>query len=330
MKERRFVRGAEVRAVAESGHIDGHAAVFNEVYVLVDYPDFRVEEIIKPGAFDRAIREKQDVRALFNHDPNYILGRTTAGTLSLKEDKRGLYFDNTPPDTQVGRDVRTSIDRGDISGCSFAFEVLKQTRTEEMVDKQLIVTRTVEDVNLYDVGPVTYPAYESTDVNARQVDFRGLFPNGYPSQLRKHIGDLGLPPDLQRKVPIKSKKRAVTIDMTPEEMQSMIDDMETKMDDMTSSMADMQKNCDAMQTSMDAMEEKLTGAKEMQGAAETNAKKANEQLIEERKVINALGAAFKEEKAGIAVWMQRTLESVNAITTACRTGLAEVKKRAQL
>jgi HK97 family phage prohead protease len=204
VKERRFV-GTEVRAAA-SGHIDGHAAVFGESYVLADYQDFKVVEKIKAGAFARAIMEKQDVRALLNHDANFVLGRTKAGTLTLKEDRRGLFFDCLPPDTAAGRDVRTLIERGDISGCSFAFSATKQTRTEEIVGKQTVVTRLIEDVDLFDVSVVTYPAYESTDVSARQIDFRSLFSDGCPAAIYPHLADLGLPKEitLRRSTPSRT------------------------------------------------------------------------------------------------------------------------------
>jgi HK97 family phage prohead protease len=185
--ERRFVQGAEVRA-AQSGHIEGHAAVFNEEYVLCDYPDFRVVETIKPGTFSRSISEKQDVRGLFNHEASQLLGRTTAGTLTLKEDQRGLQFDCDPPDTQVGRDVRTLIQRKDITGCSFAFKVTKQTRTEEELNGKTTVRRTIEDVDLYDVGPVTYPAYTGTDIAAREL--RAVFADAVPEKLMQHLPEL--------------------------------------------------------------------------------------------------------------------------------------------
>lgn len=185
MIERRFVKGAQVRA-AQNGHIEGHAAVFNEDYVLCDYPDFKVIETVRPGTFSRAISEKQDCRALFNHEPSHLLGRTTAGTLTLAEDSRGLHFDCNPPDTQVGRDVRTLITRGDITGCSFGFKVTKQTRTEEENNGKTTVRRAIEDVDLFDVSPVTYPAYEGTDVKARAIELRAVFPEGVPDSVKAH------------------------------------------------------------------------------------------------------------------------------------------------
>jgi len=182
--ERRFIRGTEIRAKGD-GHIEGHAAVFDQEYVIWDSPSYRVVETIKPGAFKRALKEKQDVRALFNHDANQLLGRTASKTLSLAEDKNGLYFDCEPPDTQLGRDIRTLVDRGDLDGCSFAFSVSKEVVTEEKNGEQVVRKREIHEVDpLYDVGPVTYPAYTGTDVNARSIELRAvMFPGGVPESL---------------------------------------------------------------------------------------------------------------------------------------------------
>jgi hypothetical protein len=190
MIERRFAKGALVRA-KNDGHIEGHAAVFDEEYVLWDSGNYRVVESIKPGTFKRALKEKQDVRGLVNHDSNQVIGRTAAGTLSLKEDQQGLYFDCEPPDTQTGRDVRTLIQRGDISGCSFAFSVTKEVVTEEKKGTQTIRRREIQDVDLYDVGPVTYPAYSGTDVSARSLEMRSLlFPGGVPASVLELVPEL--------------------------------------------------------------------------------------------------------------------------------------------
>ena len=142
--------------------IRGHAAVFNSE---TDLGWFR--ERIAPGAFSESIG-KDDVRALFNHDENFILGRNTAGTLTMREDERGLYVEIDPPDTQVGRDLVTSIERGDISQMSFGFQTIKDSwETEENAAKDL---RTLEKVKLWDVSPVTFPAYQETDVAVRSHD----------------------------------------------------------------------------------------------------------------------------------------------------------------
>lgn len=119
-------------------------------------------ERIMPGTFDRAVAE-DDVRGLFNHDPNQLLARKTAGTMSLEVTKRGLAYDITPGDTNVGRDVLEHIRRGDLQGSSFSFTV-----TDEAWRKEKGVSiREITGVRLFDVGPVTFPAYEATTTAVR-------------------------------------------------------------------------------------------------------------------------------------------------------------------
>jgi len=165
MKQERRTLHSEFRVEQrEDGKklIRGHAAVFN---VETDLGWFR--ERIAPGAFRESI-ETDDVRALFNHDENFILGRNKAGTLTMREDEQGLYVEIDPPDTQVARDLVTSIERGDISQMSFGFQTIKDSwETEENAAKDL---RTLEKVKLWDVSPVTFPAYQETDVAVRSHD----------------------------------------------------------------------------------------------------------------------------------------------------------------
>jgi HK97 family phage prohead protease len=144
--------------------IIGHAAVFNEL--SENLGGFR--EIIKPGAFREAI-EQDDVRALFNHNPDFILGRNKSGTLKLSEDERGLAIEITPPDTQVGRDLVVSMERGDITQMSFGFRV-KAGGQSWGEDENGEIVRTLSDLKLFDVSPVTYPAYPQTDVALRSLD----------------------------------------------------------------------------------------------------------------------------------------------------------------
>src|SRR5436305_14086914 len=102
------MRGAVTRAAGDTPSISGHAAVFNSPYE-VRYDKYIFREVIKPGAFTRSLKEKQDVRCLINHDDNQILGRTKAGTLVLSEDKSGLAYEVPElPDTTYARDVRVS------------------------------------------------------------------------------------------------------------------------------------------------------------------------------------------------------------------------------
>ena len=165
MKQERRTLQSEFRVEQrEDGKklIRGHAAVFN---AETDLGWFR--ERIAPGAFSESIG-KDDVRALFNHDENFILGRNKAGTLTMREDEQGLYVEIDPPDTQVARDLVTSIERGDISQMSFGFQTIKDSwETEENAAKDL---RTLEKVKLWDVSPVTFPAYQETDVAVRSHD----------------------------------------------------------------------------------------------------------------------------------------------------------------
>jgi uncharacterized protein len=147
-----------VRSEGEGERLVGHAAVFN---VIGDGGWFR--EKIAPGAFARAIIE-DDVRALFNHDKNYVLGRNKSGTLSMREDETGLWIENDPPITQLIRDlVLAPIGRGDITQMSFAFEILDEERVAGKDGApDLFIVR---EVKLWDVSPVTYPFYEQTDIS---------------------------------------------------------------------------------------------------------------------------------------------------------------------
>ena len=145
--------------------IIGHAAVFNQWSLPIGY-GFR--ERIRPGAFKKTLREA-DVRALFNHNQDYVLGRTKSGTLSLREDDTGLAFDVMPPDTTYARDLLVSIERGDIDESSFGFNAVKESWGSAMIDGEAVSTREVIEARLFDVSPVTFPAYPQTDVQVRSL-----------------------------------------------------------------------------------------------------------------------------------------------------------------
>lgn len=174
--ERRFHAGrVPVRLEKRDGGkpvIEGLASVYYDgtdatEYVLWEYPGERCVERIMPGAFDRALAEKDDVRALANHDPACLLGRTASGTLRLASGKDGLAYEIDPPDTQAARDVMESIRRGDMSGSSFAFVVDEQSFSYVRQGDGLLYVREVKSVTLFDVGPVTYPAYGGTEAGVR-------------------------------------------------------------------------------------------------------------------------------------------------------------------
>ena len=143
--------------------IVGHAAVFNTL--SENLGGFR--ERIAPGAFTESI-QADDVRALFNHDPNFVLGRNKAGTLDLTEDDQGLAIRISPPDTTFARDLMVSMGRRDITQMSFGFTVMPDGQSWEE-DADGMVIRTLRKVRLFDVSPVTYPAYPQTDVAVREM-----------------------------------------------------------------------------------------------------------------------------------------------------------------
>ena len=143
--------------------IEGHAAVFDSWSETLG-GIFPFKEKVRKGAFAESIG-RDDIRALFNHDPNYVLGRNRAGTLELVEDDIGLRVRITPPDTSWARDITTSIRRGDISQMSIGFVV----EDDEWSSSDGIDTRELKKVRLFDVSPVTFPAYTATDVGVRAM-----------------------------------------------------------------------------------------------------------------------------------------------------------------
>lgn len=165
--ERRFVvaEGLRLEKRAEGGvTLVGYAAVFNTL--SVNLGGFR--EQIAPGAFKETLAE-EDIRSLFNHNEDKVLGRRANGTLRLEEDDKGLRFANDLPDTQLSRDLAVLIERGDVTQMSFAFRV-KPNGDDWVEDDKLGLVRTLTAVRLRDVGPVTFPAYPDTQVAVRSLE----------------------------------------------------------------------------------------------------------------------------------------------------------------
>jgi HK97 family phage prohead protease len=170
--ERRFF-ASEVRAVmptdateSKTSTIEGYAAKFNTETEIGFYYKFR--EKILPGAFDDVIND--DVRCLFNHNPNFVLARSNAGkgTLMLTIDEVGLKYSYQTPDRSYAKDLEDAIATGDVSQSSFAFEIESETWTEiegETPQREIVKFR-----KLYDVAPVTYPAYADTEVAKRSLE----------------------------------------------------------------------------------------------------------------------------------------------------------------
>ena len=155
---------ADLRASRSGGTLEGHAAVFNSL--SEDLGGWR--ERIAPGAFD-AVIGAEDIYALWNHDPNFIIASTADKTLRLSQDGTGLLAEMDPMDTQTIRDlVVTPIKQGKVRKMSFAFDI--PVGGDEWVIEDGTEIRVIRKVGrLYDVSPVTYPAYPGTDISARTL-----------------------------------------------------------------------------------------------------------------------------------------------------------------
>jgi HK97 family phage prohead protease len=160
IEKRTIKRPLDIRAADSGRTIGGYAAVFNSRANIGGYFD----EVIAPGAFDDALM--QDVRALVDHDTGRVIGRTTAGTLRMKQDDMGLAVEIDLPDTTDGRDLATLIERGDISGMSFGFVVTKEMWDETMVPPM----RTIQALDLREVSVVAFPAYDDTSIAMRSLE----------------------------------------------------------------------------------------------------------------------------------------------------------------
>lgn len=165
MKEKR--KASELRAMTgDDGapkKIVGYAAVFDK-----PSEDLGFIEYIRKGAFKKAIG-KSDARGLFNHDTDTLpLGRQSAGTLVLREDETGLYYEITPPDTQSARDLMTSIDRGDIKESSYGFTVAVDEW--DFSDKSVTKRTIIEIEEIFDVSPVVFAAFNDTSVALRKME----------------------------------------------------------------------------------------------------------------------------------------------------------------
>ena len=164
--ERRYARArVELRSAvgaAGPGLLAGYAAAYDKR--SRDLGGFL--EVIRPGAFTRTLDHGTDVVARFNHDDSMLLGRTSAGTLRLAPDARGLGYEVDLPNTTAGRDVAELARRGDVSHSSFAFYAVQDHWTTTETGAPL---RELREVKLVDVAPVTSPAYEDTSVGLRSL-----------------------------------------------------------------------------------------------------------------------------------------------------------------
>lgn len=165
--------GIEVRELADGAPaVAGYAVVFNAWSVtMVNERGRKFRERVAPSAFDRVLAGQVDVRALWNHNDDYPLGRTGNGTLRIDKDSRGLRFELRPdPATFWGASAVAAIRRGDVTGMSFAFAVAPDGGDVwEKPGPDGVALRTLLDADLLELSPVTYPAYPATSVTVRSV-----------------------------------------------------------------------------------------------------------------------------------------------------------------
>lgn len=164
VRELRYVpfEAWELREDDDGPLLEGYASVFNVEATLFDM----WREKVAPGAYKKTIQEN-DIRALWNHNTDLVLGRNKAGTLQLEENAKGLKVKIRPPDTQAGRDAVTSVKRGDVSQMSIAFQIIKQEWETGDREKGKLPLRTVKEAKLFEVSPVTFAAFEQTSIQAR-------------------------------------------------------------------------------------------------------------------------------------------------------------------
>ena len=160
-KRTSIVRDAGFQTREADGNliIDGYFALFNSEYWVLS----NAFETIDPGAFN--LEADTDVRALTNHDTTLVLGRTTAGTLQLRTDENGLFGSVLiNPNDQDAVNLYERVKRGDVSQCSFGFDILDESK--ELRDDGTVVWH-LRQVRLYEVSVCTFPAYRDTAVQAR-------------------------------------------------------------------------------------------------------------------------------------------------------------------
>ena len=169
--EQRYLKMHEITTRSDESSneliVEGYFSVFNEVYEVWE----GATESIRQGAFTESMNG--DVRALYNHNTDVILGRTSAGTLELRQDDKGLWgrIKLNPKDSEAVN-VYERIARGDITGCSFGFDIEKEERT--ITDNGDVHFEIVKVNPLWEVSPCVFPAYEATRINARGKDIENM------------------------------------------------------------------------------------------------------------------------------------------------------------
>lgn len=164
MEQRYYeIQNLETRNDSDNLTVEGRFVVYNSDYQVWE----GATESVAPGAFRNSIT--QDVRALYNHNNDIVLGRVSAGTLSLEDRADGLWGRITinRNDTDA-MNAYERIKRGDVTGCSFGFNI--KSETEERRNDGTVHWTITEVDPLFEVSPCTFPAYEATHISARKKD----------------------------------------------------------------------------------------------------------------------------------------------------------------
>ena len=174
----------QTRSANDDLFIEGYFSVFNSEYTLWE----GASEIVKPGAFTNSV--SGDVRALINHDSSLVLGRTKAGTLTLRQDERGLWGSiRINRDDVDAMNLYARVQRGDVDPCSFGFDIKRETFVDLGGGK---CRWEIEEVDpLYEVSVCTFPAYTETSVSARKQDLAEIErrrAEAWRSEMKKKLG----------------------------------------------------------------------------------------------------------------------------------------------
>lgn len=217
---RTFDLDIEVRDDNGSPKIVGHGLVYNSP--SYDLGGFR--EIVAPGAASKSLnRRGAVVMSFFNHDPSHPLGRTDNKTLTISEDERGIVYEVEPPDTQWARDLMTSIKRKDIRGSSFTFRTIKD-RWEEQSGIQV---RTLLEIDVFEMGPVTMPAYGKADAQVRaMLEARGIVLANDGEPAASALLELGLDP-ARLEYLARNRRTGLWTDAETDELRQVLDLLQT-------------------------------------------------------------------------------------------------------
>lgn len=167
------IENIEVRSVQGEGEsqirtIGGYVVKFNQRSQLI-WGEFY--ERVAKGAFSRSLQENV-IKAFWNHRSDFVLGSSKPGTLRLHEDEIGLSFEIDLPNNSWGNDAYESVQRGDVDGVSFGFYV--RNDAWQYFKEEDVYERTLLDVNLFEISPTPFPAYQDSEVSQRSIEQLGI------------------------------------------------------------------------------------------------------------------------------------------------------------